>query len=42
MKEFVECPFCSCIIRRQKLETQAFMNRYISHMLTHLYSVEEE
>ena len=31
--EKIECPLCSCVIRRQKKTTQEFFDRFVNHVL---------
>ena len=33
MMERIECPLCSCVIRRQKKTTQEFIDRFVNHVL---------
>ena len=35
MIDVIECPICSAKIRRQKLTSIAFVNRFVSHTMTH-------
>lgn len=42
MIDRVQCPFCSCVVRRQARTTQSFMNRFTTHMMHYHWKKEEE
>jgi len=42
MIERVECPFCSCVVRRQKGTVQSLMNRMTAHMRHYHWKPEVE
>ena len=35
MKDMLQCQICSAKIRRQNLTSIAFVNRFVSHTMTH-------
>ena len=40
--QVLKCQICSARVRRQNLTTQAFINRFVSHTLTHFWLEGDE